>query len=259
MTDPVFVRVRNDEGEIYGSYLAYWELVELSGFDTCELGELSRGGERRSYILAPNNGNVRDACNAHRKSFPLDRLILWQLEIPGQVEPKVPDYVNEMWVSDREYHRMVGDKRCKYVPIGGHPDFGWDASGDEKKYDIVHMSYLYGKRAEQVAALEARGYTIAPVGFDKARDEAISASRYGLCLHQHDVPILEPLRHTMFSLFKVPLIIEYCTDPFPYQGQPYRDFLETGPRQDVLEASAEYNFNLLTKEMTFRKCVESVL
>lgn len=257
--EPIFVTVRNDQNEIYGSYLFFYELVDLSNFSRCELSEVDPNRDV-VYVFPTLNGNVEATCRAIYDQPRRCKLIIWQLEIPNiGAELTVPGYVDKMWVSDRHYRELVGDSRCQYVPIGGHPDFGWDSSKNEKKWDIVHMSYLYGKRAEQVATLEARGYSIAPTGFGDERNRIIAASRYGLCLHQHDVPILEPLRHTMFSCFNIPLIIEYCVDSYPYMGADFNEFLAIGERVFETERDWDQNYRLLTQELTFRKCVEEAL
>jgi hypothetical protein len=253
MTDPIFVKVRNDEGEIYQSYSDYWTLVELSGFSTIELDEVNPN-DGRTYIFTPNNGNVEACCRRPHKS----RYILWNLEIPIIIEGflkstvKCPDYFDEMWVSCRYFHGISPNK-TKFVPLGGHIGL-YKEPVLEKRWDFCHIAYIYGKRLEQVQQLESRGFTMAPIGWGDIRDESIACSRWGLCLHQNPVPALSPQRMTLFACRKLPIVIEKC-DPYPYQAVLLDDFL---PDKDYTEI-VDKNFEMFTDKLSFRNCVEEGL
>ena len=49
----VFVRVRNDHGKLYDSYTDYNKLIDLSGFDRCELNEVEHGSDNVYIFLHP--------------------------------------------------------------------------------------------------------------------------------------------------------------------------------------------------------------
>ncbi len=65
--------MRNDEGEIYRSYVDYWKLVELSKFDTCELDEVDRDSDN-TYIFSPVNGNTINFINSPLLKITLIKL-----------------------------------------------------------------------------------------------------------------------------------------------------------------------------------------
>lgn len=244
--NPIFVKVRNDQGEIYHSYDILWQLVALAGFDTCELDEVEPDSNK-TYIFTPDNGNVKACCDRPHTA----KYILWQLEIPGQVESHCPNYFDEMWLSDQYFYSIAGGNK-KFVPMGG--DIGLYKEPDPvKKWDFTTVAYLYGKRAEQVAGLVAQGYSMAPVGFGDIRDEAIARSRWGLCLHQHHVPALSPQRMTLFACRKLPIVLEKAL-PKPYEVVYLDEFVPNDYKE-----LAETNFRRFTQELTFTKCVMEAL
>lgn len=255
MSDPIFVKIRNDSGELYGSYRDYWRLVELSGFPTCELGEMNPQADA-TYILSPRNGNT----DAHVGAQPGHRakMILWELERPSQREHCiVPPEYNEEWVSDRHLHSLYTDPRCKYVTLGGHHQLA-GLPEEPKLWDFVHTCYRYGKRDAQMADL-AKRYSIADStenpGYD--RRKTLAQSRYGLALHQDTLPYIEPLRYMLFSCWRLPIVAEASQDFYPYRVAHVRDFHRTPPAELAEMASA--NHRTVTETMTFRSCVMGAL
>lgn len=262
INEPIFVKVRNDQGEIYDSYTDFWTLIELSGFATCELNDLG-SHKAATYIFAPDNGNVKAALIHLRATHPDGyKSILWQLERPGKIENVIPDYFDEMWVSDRSFAERINDPHCKFVILGGHIALG-KPSSPQKKYDFIHLSYLYGERAQKVTQLEQLGYSMAPNGWSNERDEALAVSRYGLCLHQDQEPIIEPLRYTLFSCWGIPIVNETCTDWYPYSCPiDVKTFFNQQVDNGVLallETSAKMNYKRMTQEYTFRHSILEAL
>ncbi|MCR4307720.1 MAG: hypothetical protein NUV80_04095 [Candidatus Berkelbacteria bacterium] len=247
ISEPIFVNVRNDSGDFYDSYDIIYQLIRLSEFETCELDEV-KPESKNIYIFPINNGNVAACCERPHKA----RYILWNIEIPGQVEVRCPDYMDEMWVSCQYFYSLIPEKK-KFVPLGGHPGLIKEPF-TVKKWDFCHLSYIYGKRAEQVAKLESEGFTMAPIGWGEVRDDSVACSRWGLCLHQHAVPALSPQRMTLFACRKLPIVIEEC-DPYPYQVVKLQDFNRGLDFSSIIEQ----NFILFTEKYTFRNMVEAAL
>lgn len=232
----VFVKPRNDQGNFYDSYDVISQLIDWN-FDWCELDDVDKDSDN-TYIFILDNGNVKACCERPHKA----KYILWQLEITYAPCPK---HFDEQWVSDRT---MSG----KFVILGGDIRLAKEPSTD-KKWDMCHCAYIYGKRANQVAELEQRGFTMAPAGFGEVKDDAIARSRWGLCLHQSETPILSPQRMTLFACRKLPIILEQA-DGFPYEVCYLQDF----DRQDMSE-QVEKNFINFTQNYTFKKEVERSL
>ena len=244
MGEIIFVKMRNDKGEVYRSYIDYWKLVDLSGFAKCELSEVDRDSDN-TYIFSPVNGNTIAFINAPHKA----RFIAWQLERPnkGVMERTCA----EMWFYDEAICDKYG---LKYVIIGGHPDLGGEKLGI--KYDLMNMCYLYGKREKQVNNLRYKGFTISPNSYDEQEKEIeLASSRYGLCLHQDTEPVIEPLRFVLFTCWKLPLIVEYSHDYGPYHVQLWDKPIDTS----LAVQQAERNYAKMTTTLTFRKCVEDAL
>lgn len=244
-SDPIFVKVRNDKGEHYGSYDIINQLIDWN-FETCELDDVEPMTSK-VYIFVPNNGNVKACCERPHTA----RYILWNLEIPLEESVPCPEYFDEMWVSDKYFASIIPNKG-KFVILGGDERLAKEPS-IEKRWDFCHLAYLYGKREEVVSQLQATGYTMAPVGFGDTRDEAIAKSRWGLCLHQNPVPAMSPQRMTLFGCRKLPIVLE-SGDSYPYKVLPLQQF----QRQPMLE-EATYNFDLLTIKHPFRQCVLEAL
>lgn len=245
-----FVKVRNDQGELYASYEVYWKLIGLTGFATCELSEIDPESDN-IYIFAPDNGNVAETCKGPHKA----KYILWYLErvfgdetILERPDLLIKDYFDEVWCSDRHMYKTIKkdwDKRenapkLQFVMIGGHKDLGGEPK-EPKKWDFVTIAYLYGRRFEKVEQFKAKGFTFAPSMWGDETAETLAYSRKGFCYHQDELPIIEPLRYTYFACWKLPMEWEYSVDTYPYTG-------------DV-----EEDYRLMTEVHTFDKCVKDAI
>lgn len=258
----IFIKVFNDSGHPYDwsygipagshSYTDYHALIRLSGFKTCELGEVDFDSENY-YIFAPKNGYTDAALNRPHRC----KIIHWSLERPGTEDCA---YVDETWVSDRYQHRLANNPRFRYVPMGGHPSLG----GDRKLpilWDLAFFSYMVGEREAKIHRLFEKGLLIAPNGYGEAREYGLAHSRFGLCLHQTPHPIIEPLRYTLFACWRLPLICEWSEDFWPYNVLPFEPDLKTVLEMDqgFVEDTARANYVTLTERLTFRNCVEQAV
>jgi hypothetical protein len=249
MAEVIFVKVRNDRGNTYDSYTDYWSLVDLSGFKTCELGEIVKDSDN-IYIVSPVNGNSREAMNAraeHKCKF-----VMWQLErAPKDARINdVPPHFNEIWVSDRHYRQANMNLPIKYVILGGHKGLGCKCEMP-KVYDFAHMSYLYGRREHLYNQIRYQGWSFAPNCWGADRDKALAASRLGLCLHQDETPIIEPLRYVLFACWKLPIVAEYSADYYPYKTYNLE--------QIRIATDWETNYANMTEKYTFKTCVEAAV
>lgn len=244
--NPIFVKVRNDQGEIYPSYDIIWKLINWN-FNSCELDEVDPMSSN-VYIFIPDNGNVRACCERPHTA----KYILWNIEIPGVVEAKCPNHFDEMWLSCPYFYSLVPNKK-KFVILGGDIRL-YKLPAIEKQWDFCHLSYLYGKRAAQAAELESKGYTMAPIGWGEIRDEAIAKSRWGLCMHQNPVPALSPQRMTLFACRELPIVLEKA-DAYPYKVISLETFI--GQEDGINQANE--NFENFTEMFTFKRMVELAL
>lgn len=243
--------MRNDEGKLYDSYVDYWILVDLSGFKKCELSEIDRDSDN-VYIFSPVNGNTSAFMASPHKA----RFIAWQLERPSDMKMHIPDGITEMWFSDPEICNQ--DKRMKPVVLGGHPKLG-----NEKlppKYDFALMCYLYGKRDRQISELKRLGWRCSGNSYYlPRRNMELQTSKYGLCLHQDDEPIIEPLRFVLFACYKLALVVEHSNTYYPYNVIELYPLNTLKDRLSTAQVVADENYNLMTKKLTFRKCIEDAL
>jgi len=256
MKDPIFVRLHNDEAKIYDSYTDFWTLVDLSGFASVAQNEIDLNSDN-DYVLYINNGNAKEIAMQPRRC----RLILWQLERPseGFDDRFLPQCYDESWVSDRQLYRTCADrlrgaKPIKYLPVGGHERLGGEPVMP-KRYDAISISYNdpnNGRRSAIIAELKKRyGITLAPNGWGPERDRRLASSRVGLCLHQDNLRIIEPLRFTLFSCWKLPLVAEHSLDVFPYHTHSLEEIRSASNWLD--------NYTTMTRTLTFRHCVESAM
>lgn len=259
----VFIKIRNDQGETYGSYDNFWELVELSGFKTCEMDEVDWQSDN-TYIYSVENGNT-EANFSHNKKGAKCKLIFWQLEFPrwenGVIAgADVPDYVDEVWCSDK-YHTSLFSK-AKYVFLGGHADYGKEPL--EPIWDICHMSYAYGIRKAKLQLLLSQGHTLAPASeIYEEREHILRHSKWGVMLHQNPMAIMTPLRAVMFASYRLPIIADYCkaSSPYAFFFEPLLHFnLNKSELQDEerVKEAVKLNYEIVTTR-TFRKCVEEAV
>jgi hypothetical protein len=243
-----FVKLLNDQGVTYPSYDVLWSLVRLSGFETIEQNEVN--DDIDDVLVFPiNSGNAHAMANRKRRF----KAVLLQLERPaGAFADLVPAFWDEVLIADRwlALQTKLLHPCVKFMPIGGHPDLCIEPSAD-KQYDFAVFSYLWGKREHRVKQLQSQGYTVAPNAWGDERAALMSQCRRGLCLHQDNLSIIEPLRMTMFACAKLPLVCDPSADPYPYRTY---HLMEIDQANDW-----ETNWKAMTEGFTFRRCVEEAI
>lgn len=271
MSETVFVAVRNDQGQIYDSYSDYWRLVLLSGYKTCEISEIDFKSSN-IYLFTPDNGNTQAAFQTPQARDRKCKLILLQLEWPRWnngvlAGHEKPDYVDELWVFDRHFYdltqRFSADPlKVRYLTLGGHPQFGNpDYATRSLRWDFVHLLYVYGVREHKLNILHDRGFTFAPNGWGQDREYALKNSRWGLHLQQFPMPFIAPQRFTLFASYGLPILSDYCADPYPFvifqDALIHWDPRETSVMHEGLRKEAvEHNFNLVREKLTFRSQID---
>jgi len=262
-----FVELLNDDGIIYPSYREeLWELVKLSGFETCKLDEIDYQSNDH-YICYLRNGNTEANFNHIQAKDRKCKLILFLLEwgtwkdgvMQGfDLEP----YWDSIWVSDRYYRELLRyknpDIKVEYVFFGGHKDFCGQPSTQE--WDFVHLSYAYGTREHKMQIMANNGYTFAPNGWGEEKKYSLAHSRWGLCLHQFPVSFANSQRLTLFASWKLPIISDVIRDPYPYQTFP-EGIIHFDPRNTIcgdksaMADSVDMN-HFLVQHNSFKRSVE---
>lgn len=260
-----FVKLLNDEGEIYHSYREeLWRLVELCRFPTCGLGDIDYESDNY-YICYIDNGNTKANFTHEQAKNRNCKLVLWDLEWPhwesGRFQMPDRSYYDEVWCSDKYqkclycYHGLYS---AKYVFMGGHPGFGGEPRSP-KKWDFCPMSYNYGERLRKIGILRERGYTMAPVDWGEIKREALAYSTWGLALQQFNSPFIAPQRFLLFASWHLPILVDYVRDPYPYrvyaEGLVHYDPANTicaNPTE--MRWAVNYNYHLVTTR-TFEKSV----
>lgn len=274
MTDPTFVRTRHE----YDSYTDYWKLVELSGFPTCYVDEMNLHDSDATYIVSPMNGEF----TAHLDWSGGKECVvyLWNLERPGgsgNFEQYVAgnlryvhdDMVDVVLVSDR---KLAKDSGFWYMPLGGHPLLG-DPGDREKVHDYIHLM-CYSLRRAGTGLFNYTtpwhkwyGFDIAPNGWGQERHIALQESKFMLNVHQDDTLYLEPLRFVLAAAYGLPIVTEQLADPYPYTGHVHQFDMETMSQimhyalgyYEESKAHGEWMRNRMTKDLTFRHCLEANL
>ena len=213
----LFARTRH----LYDSYGDFWTLVVLSGFQIVFVDQVDLKSNN-VYITSM----VNDEWRAMVEAQPGRRdahTILWNLERPLGWAKTLHDYnvrtwmmigerwFDEVWVSDR---RLAEESETRFVVLGSHPNLGTPGSIDEKRYDIVHMSYLTNRRQSIYKHFVPE--QIAPNCWGEERDRALRASRFALNVHQDAHPFQEPLRFALFAAYGIPILTEEIFDAFPW-------------------------------------------
>lgn len=277
MSETVFVTVRNDKGSTYESYFDYWKIIGLSGYKTCDLGEIDFQSDS-TYVYSPANGNTFACFTQDKAKSRRCKVVLWQLEWArwenGVLKGlEVPDYVDEMWISDLAYCDLARtwnpgkESRIRYVFMGGHPAYGNpNYATREIKHDFCHLSYVWGVREHKMRILHDRGFTFADDGncWGEARERALRTSRWGLQLHQRPLPYMAPQRLLIFASYGLPIITDPLIEPYPYRvfqdGLIHWDPRETSvSNPGFTKEAVDYNYLVVTKMKTFRKEVDGAV
>ncbi len=272
-SETIFVRMLNDQGQVRDSYTDYWHLVKLCGYKVCALGEIDFASDN-VYIYSPDDGNSRATFATDAAKNRRCKVVLWQLEWPlwkagSLVGCDVPTYVDEMWVSDRYYLALqmqfntAQARKVKHVFLGGHPKIGGEPMLSPT-WDLCPLMYSYGTREHKIQILKSHGLTVAPNAWGQDRDFILRSSRWGLHLHQFPMPFIAPQRFLLFASYGLPILCDYCADPYPYKV--FQDALihfdprETSVMNDQLRNGAvEFNYTLVRETMPFRDQVDDAV
>jgi hypothetical protein len=254
-----FARIlRDDDGRDYASYDVFYSLVELSGFPVVSQSEIPWDDPNQTIIVNPLNGAVIEWLKRPRKC----KIIAWQMERFGkwntyQSGPFAPTTADQVWVSDRALAQQLieeGNNHVSYVPVGGHAGLGGNRGNPH--YDLVPLCYQWGERKAKIDTL-AKTYSIAPNGWGADRDAILASSRVGLNLHQWpDDFAQESLRLALFACWKLPIVSEFLSDPYPFACYSLAEIDKalTDERHYARE-----NYRTMCESMTFRRCVEGAL
>lgn len=251
----VFAKTRHH----YDSYTDFWELVRLSGFDTCYVDEIDRRLPN-FYIFSPWNGEA----DPHLKTLGEGpgRIAWWCLErfdamsVPYiQALDQADPLVDEMWVSDRWIASL--DPRLRHITMGSHPGLGNTPLAPE--YDFTHQSYAWGRRAIMYKSLKKKGLTEGPSAWGPQRDAVLRRSRLMLNLQQYPDPVTAPLRFALAAAYHLPVVSETIRDPYPLA-----DLITCASYYDIptavestLGASGESLHVRLCQELTFKNVIEA--
>ena len=229
-----------------------------------------------TYITAPMNGDWEEHVMNHpeRKA----ELVLWNLERPGSGEIRAyrdanvakvqSNIIDKIIVSDRFLARQTGHQ---YVPLGCH--FGLGDPGTTKEYDVAHLACYAPRRAwlfDYLTPLQHyNGVSIAPNGWGEERHKTLQETRFMLCVHQDEHPIIEPLRYAIAVAYGLPIISEYSEDIFPYTPEEVQIVspIQRFPIELFRMRSNYYLYKdvalrvrqRMCTDMSFRKCLEKYL
>lgn len=220
MTDITFVRTRH----VYDSYGDMIRLVQLSDFPLIYSDEVDIGKEG-VYIFIVMNGDVeehlKNEVNSGKARYA--HLILWNIERPSGSAGSVGNYAkrhrqliydrlfDEVWCSDR---RLAEETQLRFVVLGSDEALG--SPGNDKRYDLVHMSYEIPRRTNIYKHWGADD--IGPNCWPPERDEVLRSSRFALNIHQDIHPFQEPLRLALFAAYGLPVISETIFDSYPWDS-----------------------------------------
>lgn len=204
---------------VYDSYTDFWKLVELSGFDTCYIDEIDIR-KPYIYITTPMNGEMPPHIYNQAGRVHNAHLVHWCLERPSGAgglyqygksnRAKIYDRtLDDVWLSDRQ---MAIETNFRFVPLGS--DYGLGEPCWDKVYDIVHMSYITGRRGDAYGQFDPK--LIGPNCWGKSRDYVLKHSRFALNIHQDQYPFQEPLRWALFAAYGLPMLTEEVKDAYPW-------------------------------------------
>lgn len=250
---------------IYPPYSDWYRLIELSGFETCNVGDIDVESDH-TYIV-----NHFAAVQLPGNHIPATaRIILWQFEwvAPDRYD-QYPANIREVWASDKWYADSVN---AKYVLMGSHPDLACGGDVKDGYYDIALMMYREPhRRLHIINRLHGLSLSIAPNAWDEARHQYLSQSACMVHIHQHDAyPTIAPLRMALAAAYRLPVITETPKDRglFGYThllNSDYKnlpEFTEMWIHRNGVHAMRDYGYalhGLLCQQQTFRKCVEDAL
>ena len=275
----------------YGSYVDYRKLIEVSGFERCFFDEIDLTVDGTVYIVSPANFSLwQSLVRYERPKRVSSKVIWWNLEdqwLPTKPisELKTTEThastesvlalpgVSAAWCSNRTLPSQ--DDRYMFVPLGSDTRLADSARG-AKKWDLCHMSYVWGRRRPLHDLLSQR-FIVAPPAFGADRDLTLSASSAMWIVHQNERRVLmEPQRFAFAAAYRLPVITEAIDDdpgvlpaPYPFErGTDYVSFDHKTPNEaaefiagwlaipDKLRKLGERLHERLAMEFSFRDCVE---
>jgi len=245
----------------YGSYVDWFKLAELSGYEVIPISEMDAYDSSKCYIITPYNGEWTEGWPGAKA-----RIISYELEYRQEIAK--PLGVSEVWAGDVWYANKLG---MRYVPIGSH--LGLNKESHSQKlvgWDIALMMYrdLF-RRAHVINQLIELGLTIAPDGWGIQRSHLLLSSKCMVAIHQwQEWPCVAPLRMCIAAAHKLAVISEEVADKGLFAGLlPTLHYADMG----ALVASAirspyskmpefgEMLYQKLCVDYTFKKSIEAAL
>lgn len=198
----------------YDSYTDFWSLVELSNFEWCWMDEINLKSNHTYIVTLVDQKRDKWYISWWQRKRKRARLIFWDLERPRprlgiEADKRFLDslHFDEVWNSDPQLARDLG---TRFVILGSDKGLG-HAPAFFKRYNFAHMSHINGRRGVILEKLKG----VAPNGYGPTRHKILSASRFGLSIHQDNDLYYEPLRLALFAAYSLPTILETSYDTFP--------------------------------------------
>lgn len=274
----------NPAGRIRESYTDLFHMVDLWGYNRCGYREVDYQSQN-TYVCTFKDGTSDSTFSSPEAKARKCKIVLFQLEWPEWKDGELhfPEWAgekynimgewmwaDEIWVSDKYIIELMEKfnpshaHRFRYVFLGGHPDFGAQGYNEREIYwEAVHISYLTAMRGTKYELMRQFNPNTfwAPNGWGKDRHNALLHSRWGVNLHQGEMPVITPQRFMIFASYCLPILTEYCADPSPYivfqdalnHFQPHKTAVGNKRLRD--EAIA-WNYALVTKRQTFKSEVD---
>jgi len=272
----VFARPESLVKDSIRSYSDFFDLVELSRYESCYIREIDLDRDC-IYIICPVNAQIRildEKLARPRKA----KLIFWNLERSdsGPYElskvgssgasnstKEIWNYVDAVWVSDRHYASL--HKKLTYVTLGSDPYLAYGQRSESPSYDIATLTYNNDRRREVYGPL-SRHWKMAPEsawGDDRAR--ILNSSKCMVYVHQTPIQIGSPLRFALAAAYKLPLISETMADPYPLledfdvvmcRKEEMVQRVDTWLSEGWLSELGKNLHQTLCVNLPFKKCVE---
>lgn len=204
----------------YDSYTDYRRLAEINQFEICTVDDINVN-RNALYIVCPHNGEVDAALQARPKQGRKCKVALWFLERPAGAFDKFKARTQELidtqfdyiLFSDMAMYGLVAHiDGTRFIPGGSHVALG--TPGSTKEHDFCHMSYVWGRRGiiDELQHVLKMGKN----GWRDERHETLMRSKFMLNVHQDSDPYHEPLRFALCAAYALPMVSEFCANPFPY-------------------------------------------
>lgn len=257
MSAVLFARTRH----VYESYVDFWQVLELSGYDTCYVDEIDAGSDNL-YIIPTLNGEVGNGWPGARA-----RIVHWNLEWCEY--PRVAG-INERWHMDADVAARFGSR---YVPVGGHPALAaYGDTTDMPTIDLAYMGYMTPRRQAMAVQFDANALSRTPTSvWEHARHSMLTHSTLYAHVHQHDDDASQgvpALRMIVAAAYRLPMLCERVNDPgifgssimqADYMGMANMARVLVSERGDLLRQHAEQLWWTLCVEHTFRQVIEAAV